>query len=133
MQAVGTDMLQVGSSGSPNIKSSFDSLASDLRELADMLVAYSFKLAYENWCWATHAPTWREVWPIVETVDRPNIGLCLDTFQTAAGEWGDPTTASGQIEMSSPDLLEIQFATSLMELSQNIPCEKIYLLQISDA
>ncbi|RAL63035.1 hypothetical protein DID88_004120 [Monilinia fructigena] len=72
-------------------------LAGDLRELADLLAEHNYRLAYENWCWATHAPTWREVWQIVQLVNRPNIGLCLDTFQTAGGEYGDPSTSSGLI------------------------------------
>lgn len=38
------------------------------------------------------------MWDIVQRVGRPNIGLCLDTFQTGGGEWGDPTTKSGKIK-----------------------------------
>jgi sugar phosphate isomerase/epimerase len=99
MEAVGTDMLQVstslpsssfpkltkqvGSSDSPNITSSQDKLALDLAELADLLAPHNFRLAYENWCWATHATTWSDVWNIVQKADRPNIGLCLDTFRAS--------------------------------------------------
>ncbi|KAI9745730.1 MAG: hypothetical protein M1818_001266 [Claussenomyces sp. TS43310] len=134
MQAVGTDMLQVGSSAESNISSSFEDLASDLRELAGMLSAQNFKLAYENWCWATRASTWKDVWEIVDKVGRPNVGLCLDTFQTAGGEWADPTTKSGLIETySSKEELERKFHDSLAELARTVPKDKIYLLQISDA
>lgn len=99
-----------------------------------MLAPHSFRLAYENWCWATHAPTWKDVWKIVQAVDRPNVGLCLDTFQTAGGEWGDPTTPSGLIENAgSREELEKRFKASLEEFSKTIPKERIYLLQISDA
>lgn len=67
-------------------------------------------------------------------MDRSNIGLCLDTFQTAGGEWGDPTTKSGLIEsMGSKEEMEKKFHASLEELSRTIPADKIYLLQISDA
>ncbi len=64
MHAVGTDMLQVhypslpflpainkkqvGSSDSPNISTDLDILASDLRELADLLAPHGYRLAYEN-------------------------------------------------------------------------------------
>ncbi|KAN0077604.1 Xylose isomerase-like, TIM barrel-containing domain containing protein [Elaphomyces granulatus] len=105
----------------------------DLRELATMLSKRNMRLAYENWCWSTHAPTWKDVWEIVKAVDRPNIGLCLDTFQTAGSEWGDPTTLSGLIETLPKKELEAKFVASLEELSRSIPPEKIYLLQISDA
>jgi len=134
MQAVGTDMLQVGSSDSPNITHDLEAQAADLRELADLLAEHSFRLAYENWCWATNFPTWKGVWEVVKAVDRPNVGLCLDTFQTAGGEWADPTTQSGLIESEgSKEELEAKFKKSMEELARTVPKEKIYLLQISDA
>ncbi|KAF7894637.1 uncharacterized protein EAF01_010087 [Botrytis porri] len=134
MEAVGTDMLQVGSSDSPDISSDFHVLAHDLRELCDLLAEHRFRLAYENWCWATHAPTWSTIWEIVKLVDRPNIGLCLDTFQTAGGEYGDPTTSSGLIShLGTQAKLHMNFTQSLQSLTTTVPPEKIYLLQISDA
>jgi sugar phosphate isomerase/epimerase len=73
------------------------------------------------------------VWDIVQRVDRPNIGLCLDTFQTAGGEWGDPTTKSGKIETMTAEELDHKFKTSLELLTAKVPPEKIFFLQISDA
>lgn len=138
MEAVGTDMLQVGSSDSPGIVQDIGQLAADLASLADMLAARGFRLAYESWCWATCAPRWKDVWAIVKLADRPNIGLCLDTFQTAGGEWGDPTTQSGRIEPfeqsgADPDEVSRSYAASLRELAATVPADKIYFLQISDA
>ncbi|KAI9814808.1 MAG: hypothetical protein M1827_003074 [Pycnora praestabilis] len=137
MEAVGTDMLQVGSSDSPNIETDVETLVSDLRKLADYLAGHNFRLAYENWCWSTHAPTWASVWEIVKAVDRPNIGLCLDTFQTAGSEWADPTTKSGLIEekegVASREELDERLKKSLSDLSATVPASKIYFLQISDA
>lgn len=134
MQAVGTDMLQVGSTDSPSSKitGDLDDLAADLAELADLLAPHRFKLAYENWCWATHVPTWRDAWDIVQRVDRPNVGLCLDTFQTVAGEVGDPTTGSGYIERKSKFELERDFKASMENLAREVPAEKIFVLQLSD-
>ncbi|KAI2604715.1 xylose isomerase-like protein [Hypoxylon fragiforme] len=133
MEAVGTDMLQVGSSDAPGISSSLDDLAGDLAELADLCAARGQRIAYENWCWATHSPNWRDVWRIVEKADRPNLGLCLDTFQSAGGEWADPTSKSGMLEDVSRDKLEARWKRSLADLSETVPPEKIHLLQISDA
>jgi len=135
MEACGTDMLQVGSSDTPAEKIGTDRnrFVSDLRELADMLAEHNFRLCYENWCWSTHSPGWKDVWDIVHKVDRPNIGLCLDTFQTAGGEWADPTTESGLDETTSRKALEARFTQSLEDLTNTIPADKIYLLQISDA
>ena len=61
------------------------------------------------------------------------MGLCLDTFQSAGGEWGDPTTSSGRIESLSASDLEARYAASLESLTTTLPADKIYLLQISDA
>ena len=135
MDAVGTDMLLVGSSDAGGIVSSIEQLASDLAQLADMLHEKGFKLAYGNLCWATHASTWKEAWNLILQADRPNIGLCLNTFQTAGGEWGDPRTGSGQIEMSgiSSQTIDTRYNKSLQELSREVPADKIYFVQISDA
>ncbi|TVY41069.1 3-dehydroshikimate dehydratase [Lachnellula occidentalis] len=136
MEAVGTDMLQVGSTDSPSppTTSSFNRLAMDLASLADLLAPHSFRLAYENWCWATHAPTWSSVWQIVQAANRPNIGLCLDTFQTICGEYGDPTTPSTLIQSAGlQQKLEHNLTASLQALQDTVPADKIYVLQLSDA
>jgi sugar phosphate isomerase/epimerase len=133
MEAVGTDMLQVGSSDSPGISADADYLANDLAQLADMLAAKRFRICYENWCWSTHSPDWKDVWKIVKKVDRSNVGLCLDTFQSGGGEFADPTTKSGLREHMGRDVLEERWRKSLGELASTIPPEKIFLLQISDA
>jgi len=133
MKAAGTDMLQVGSTDTPLDNLDLSKVVSDLQELCDMLGEHGFRVAYENWCWSSHAPDWRDVWKIVKEVDRDNIGLCLDTFQTAGGEWADPTTESGLLEDVSKIELIHRFQQSLDDLGKTIPKEKIYLLQISDA
>jgi sugar phosphate isomerase/epimerase len=145
MDAVGTDMLQVGSSDSPaagsdsgegvGISSNTEDLAADLAELADLCAEKGMRVTYENWCWATRAPTWRDVWDIVQKADRPNLGLCLDTFQSAGGEWADPTTSSGLLETDGISKTEVhhKWEQSLRDLSSTVPAEKIFLLQISDA
>ncbi|KAI1427140.1 3-dehydroshikimate dehydratase [Xylaria sp. FL1777] len=133
MEAVGTDMLQVGSSDAEGISADYDELAADLAELADLCAQKGLRVAYENWCWATRAPHWTDVWSIVHKADRPNLGLCLDTFQSAGGQWADPTTASGLLGGYSEAELERRWKESLRELAATVPPEKIFLLQISDA
>jgi len=136
MEAAGTDMLQVGSSDSPAAKIGTDRgrFVADLRALADQLAEKNFRIAYENWCWSTHAPLWEDVWDICKQVDRPNFGLCLDTFQSAGGEWGDPTTASGLLEDGrSREQIEKDWQASCAKLGTTIPKDRIFFLQISDA
>ena len=129
----GADELQIGSSDAEGISSNFDDLANDLAELADILAEKGFRIAYENWCWATHAPDWKDVWQIVKKANRDNLGLCLDTFQSAGGEWANPVTKSGLVEDCSKEELNKKWKASCEELSKTIPPEKIFLLQISDA
>lgn len=142
MEASGCDMLQVGSTDSPAATTQGDRqrLAADLGELADLLAPSGCRIAYENWCWATHAPGWRDVWEIVRLAGRDNVGLCLDTFQSAGGEWGDPTTESGKLEEQQgkegkvdEEALQASWQDSLRELAATVPADKIYFLQISDA
>ena len=136
MEACGTDMLQVGSTDTPleNIGNDRERFVSDLRELADLLAKKGMRVAYENWCWSTHAPDWADVWDICKRVDRPNFGLCLDTFQSAGGEYGDPTTTSGMVEDGrSPEQVTKDWHESCQRLADTVPPEKIFFLQISDA
>jgi sugar phosphate isomerase/epimerase len=137
MQAVGTDLLQVGSSDSPAEKIGTDRarFVEDLRDLADLLASKGFRVAYENWCWSTHAPEWKDVWDICQKVDRENFGLCLDTFQSAGGEWGDPRTSSGLREDAGRSKEQVlkDWEASCKSLAESIPKEKIFFLQISDA
>ncbi|KZV62450.1 xylose isomerase-like protein [Peniophora sp. CONT] len=127
MEAAGTDILQIGSTDASGIDTS--RVVPDLQELADYLAPRGLRIAYENWCWSTHAATWRAVWDIVRAVDRENVGLCLDTFQTAGSEWADPTASDGRLASFSADA----WRKSLDDLAKKVPKEKIYLLQISDA
>jgi sugar phosphate isomerase/epimerase len=137
MQAVGCKTLQVGSTDTPTSKIGTDRnrFVDDLRELADYLAGRGLRVAYENWCWSTHAPDWADVWDICEKVDRENFGLCLDTFQSAGGEWADPSTKSGMVEDGgrTEDQVEADWKASCEKLARTIPAEKIYLLQIPDA
>ena len=65
----------------------------------------------------------------MRAIDRPNVGLCLDTFQTAGSEWADPTAVDGRLASFSADA----WRNSLDDLAEEVPKEKIFLLQISDA
>jgi len=98
-----------------------------------MCAEKGFRVAYENRCWATRTRTWKAVWEIVKKADKPNLGLCLDTFQILGGEFGDPTTGTGLIEDISRAELESHWRTSLRELTATVPPEKIFLVQLSDA
>lgn len=127
-------MLQVGSTDSPSPppSRSTELAVIDPRELADMPAEHGFRMAYEPWWWATLSPTWEDCWEVVKAVDRPNCGLCLDTFQIAGGEYADPTADNGLVAGVSPEELGKKFADSLYELSKTVSGDKVYLVHISD-
>ncbi|GAA5928887.1 sugar phosphate isomerase/epimerase family protein [Sporobolomyces koalae] len=132
MKSVGTDMLQVGSSDSEGIDTDRKTVVQDLALLADLLAAEGFKLAYENWCWG-HASTWRDVYNIVSDLraqGKSNVGLCLDSFQTAGSEWADPTSKTG---LNGDSERDANFERSMHELATTVPADLIYFYQVSDA
>lgn len=137
MEALGCDMLQVGSADTPKdqISTDRDRIVADLTELADLLATKGMRIAYENWCWSTHAPDWDDVWFICKAVNRENFGLCLDTFQSAGGEWADPTTSSGLVERDGVprEQMEDRWKESCERLAEIVKADKIFILQISDA
>ncbi|CEQ39023.1 SPOSA6832_00517 [Sporobolomyces salmonicolor] len=127
------DPVQVGASDSEGINTSREYVVRDLGLLCDLLAIQGFRVAYENWCWSSHAPTWRDVYDLVDAVRRaghPNIGLCLDSFQTAGSEWADPTRPDGLDDDPGRDA---RLARSLEDLSARVPADMIYFYQVSDA
>lgn len=112
---------------------SVDDLVADLTEIADICAEKGFCIAYENRCWATQTWTWKMVWEVVMKADRDNVGLCLDTFEIAGGEFGDPTTETGLIGGINRAELQSRWRTSLQELTAMVPPSKIYVIQLSDA
>lgn len=53
------------------------------------------QIAYEPMGWCTHVKTWEVALELIKKVDRPNIGLCLDTFHIASYLLHSPETADG--------------------------------------
>lgn len=82
MEAVGSDMLQVGSTDDKSSTSDRSIVVKDLQELADMAATRSMRIGYEvsirrvplrstksayytqMWCWAAYNDTWRDIWDI---------------------------------------------------------------------
>jgi 4-hydroxyphenylpyruvate dioxygenase len=95
-----TDIIQIPGNFLPadQLSGDFDVIAADLRELADLGLQQQpvVRFAYENLCWSTHVDTWDKAWDVCRRVDRPNFGLCLDTFNIAGRVWADPASATGR-------------------------------------
>ena len=129
---LGTSMLLIPSTTLPasQVDSNPSRMAADLAELADYAATFSppLDICYEALSWGTHVSTWKAAWQVVELANRPNLGLCLDSFNTAAREWADPYSSSGVRHASIDNTLR----RSLDELVTNVPASKIFYFQLAD-
>lgn len=120
------DMLQVGSNDDRASSGDLAVIALTLRDLCDLCSTYGCRVGYEPWCWGAHVNTWSHCHDVLKRVDRENFGLCLDTFQMAGREWGDPSRPSGRLPTEG-------YAASLRRLVEQVKPEQIFFFQISDA
>ncbi|CDO71054.1 hypothetical protein BN946_scf184844.g58 [Trametes cinnabarina] len=134
LKALNCQMLQVGSTPDESTSSDYDVIARDLRQLADEAAVQKppIRIAYELWAWGAHVNTWEHIWEVCKRVDRPNFGLCLDTFQICARAYADPTSSDGLLRNPPAGSANTQLASSLKMLSTTVPSEKIFYFQISD-
>ncbi|RPD60257.1 xylose isomerase-like protein [Lentinus tigrinus ALCF2SS1-7] len=134
LQALGCEMLQVGSTPDESSSSDYDVIAGDLRKLADEAAAQDppIRIAYELWAWGAYVNTWEHIWEICKRIDRPNFGLCLDTFQICARAYADPTSRNGLLQDPPEGSAVMHLASSLKALAITVPPEKIFYFQISD-
>ncbi|OTA05124.1 hypothetical protein A9Z42_0057420 [Trichoderma parareesei] len=127
-----TDLILLPSSFlSPSeVTPSMDVIVQDMVEIAEVGLGASpvIRFAYEALCWGTRVDTWERSWEIVQRVDRPNFGLCLDTFNIAGRIYADPSISSGRTE----DCDEATQA-SLRGMAASIDPGKLFLVQMADA
>jgi 4-hydroxyphenylpyruvate dioxygenase len=129
---MGTDMLVIPSSTLPAHKISKDKhlLSTELGRLADYARTYSppLRVCYEALSWGTHISTWRDAWEVVRLGNRVNLGLCLDSFNTAARQWADPFQPNGKLNSHVDEDLR----QDMLELVKIVPAHKIFYFQIAD-
>jgi 4-hydroxyphenylpyruvate dioxygenase len=107
-------------------------IVSDLREVADLGLQQTpvIRFAYESLCWSTHIDRWELCWDMVQRVDRPNFGICLDSFNILGRIYADPTAETGRLQGAEKEVQE-----SIRRLVDRIGPhkEKIFFIQIVDA
>jgi 4-hydroxyphenylpyruvate dioxygenase len=84
VKILGTNLIHVPSNfQTEGITNDRRSLVADLQQIADMGMAQDppVKFVYEAMAWGRFIETWEQAWEVVHAVDRPNFGICLDTFQ----------------------------------------------------
>ncbi|KAJ5939304.1 hypothetical protein N7466_002438 [Penicillium verhagenii] len=106
-----------------------DVIISELQQLADIGSAKEpvVSIAYEYLSWGIHCSTWEVALEYVIQVDRPNFGLCLDTFHEATKLWGDSFAETGRFPDAERVLKE-----SLDRFVAKCPVDKIFFIQLSD-
>ena len=102
----------------------------DLREAANLGAQQNpiIRFAYEGLCWGTHVDTWDACWEVVEHVDRPNFGICLDTFNITGRVYADPADPSGKTPNG-----ETELRASIERLVRTVDVKKVFLVQVADA
>ncbi|KAJ5189819.1 hypothetical protein N7491_008138 [Penicillium cf. griseofulvum] len=121
--------LQVPSIYTPDCTRDEKTIIADLQQLADRASCKPIiSIAYEPLSWGTNCSTWESALSIVPRVDRPNFGLCLDTFHEGTRLWGDNASPAG-MQMDA----ETKLRESLRRFVRDCPLEKIFYVQLSDA
>ncbi|KAH9908868.1 xylose isomerase-like TIM barrel [Xylariomycetidae sp. FL2044] len=131
-RVLGTDIVQIPSNFLPasEVSDDFSLAVADLREVADMGLAQQppIRFVYEALCWGTRCDTWEKSWEAVQAVDRPNFGLCLDTFNIAGRIYADPASPSGR----TPDC-DQAVRESIARLVATVDVSKVFYVQVVDA
>jgi 4-hydroxyphenylpyruvate dioxygenase len=129
---LGTDLILLPSSNlsAEHITDDMDVIVQDMREVADIGLEAQpvVRYAFEALCWGTRVDTWEASWEVVQRVDRPNFGLCLDSFNIAGRIYADPAAASG----CTGDCDEAT-ARSVARLIAGVDVSRLFLLQVADA
>ncbi|KIH90240.1 4-hydroxyphenylpyruvate dioxygenase [Sporothrix brasiliensis 5110] len=126
-----TDLILIPSNFLPagQVTGEFKFIVQDLREAAEIAAAATppVRLCYEALAWGTHIDTWQASWEVAQQVDRPNFGLCLDTFNIAARVYADPAV-SGGVQPDGP----LRLSESMKELAATVSVDRVFLVQIAD-
>jgi 4-hydroxyphenylpyruvate dioxygenase len=129
---LGTDTIQIPGNFLPKseITGDIDVVVKDLQEVVDMGAQETpaIRFAYENLCWSTYFDTWEKAYELVEKVDRPNFGLCLDTFNIAGRVYADPAAPDGKTPNADADMKK-----SLEGLVKRVDVKKVFYIQVIDA
>jgi 4-hydroxyphenylpyruvate dioxygenase and related hemolysins len=84
MNRLGTPTMLVCSNATPDAIDDDSLVADQLGRLADLARTFDVRVAYEALAWGRHVSTLEHSWRIVQTVDHPSLGICLDSFHILA-------------------------------------------------
>ncbi len=108
MARLGMDTILVCSNVATASIDSDDLRAEQLERLAHLAGDHGVRVAYEALAWGKYVSDYEHAHRLVETVDHPNLGTCLDSFHILSRGWD-----TAPIEAFNP--------------------EKIFFVQVADA
>jgi sugar phosphate isomerase/epimerase len=131
-RTLGTDIIQVASNWEVDSSGDEKTIVAELKALADIGAESRngetiIRFGYEAISWATHVALWEDSVRIVKLVDKPNFGLCLDTYHVLARIWADPRSLTGRLPGADFALRE-----SMARFLEICPVDKIFFIQLSD-
>ncbi|OUR71324.1 xylose isomerase [Marinomonas sp. 42_23_T18] len=106
---LGTNRLMMCSNVQHYASADIDVCANDLYQLADLAKREGMMLGYEALAWGHHIADYQDAWKLVQHTDHQHLGIVLDTFHMFSR------------------------GNSLDLLRDEIPLEKIALVQVADA
>ncbi len=80
MERLGTNLLLVPSSCSPDAVDGIGRAAEDLHELGERAARRGFRIGYEALAWGRFVRDWTTAWEIVQRADHSGVGLVVDTY-----------------------------------------------------
>ena len=83
-RALGSRVLLVCSSASAHATGDIGAIAKDLQKLAMLALPLDIRIAYEALSWGRHVNQYPQAWEIVQSADRANLGICLDSYHILA-------------------------------------------------
>ena len=105
MAELGTDLLLVCSSCSPQALGDRNRLLEDLAEAAERAGRRGLRLGYEALAWGRHVHDHREAWSLVRDADHPALGLVLDSFHSLARRV--PSSSIGDIRADKLFIVQV--------------------------
>ncbi|MFB8371127.1 bifunctional sugar phosphate isomerase/epimerase/4-hydroxyphenylpyruvate dioxygenase family protein [Pseudarthrobacter sp. NPDC055928] len=115
MERLGMDTVLVCSNVATASIDSDDLRTEQLGLLADLAGQHGVKVAYEALAWGKYVSDYEHAHRLVEAVDHPNLGTCLDSFHILSRDWD-----TGPIEAFNPDKIFFVQVADAPKLSMDV-------------
>ncbi|MEE9097635.1 bifunctional sugar phosphate isomerase/epimerase/4-hydroxyphenylpyruvate dioxygenase family protein [Pseudarthrobacter phenanthrenivorans] len=89
--------------------------AEQLAQLANLAGDHGIKVAYEALAWGKYVNDYEHAYRLVEMVDHPNLGTCLDSFHILSRDW-----ETSHIESFNPDKIFFVQVADAPKLSMDV-------------